>query len=119
MNASQQSRGTSEITMLAQKAIDQQSRVCQERMGRLSDRLNQVARDVDEARQGLGDLAEVVSKGTEKQAEQMTALLVAVEHANTENKTRWSFFRVFSGVIAALGALSGMAGLLISLLNRP
>ena len=110
-----QQHSTSEIEMIAQRVVERQARVCDERRGRQADKVEALSQTVAEVRSGLSELKKTVDEDVEVSRNETTKILLALER----NNTRWTFFRVLSAVVSALGAIAGISGLLASLMHSP
>ena len=110
-----QQHSTSEIEMIAQRVVDRQARICVEKRGRQADRITNLGETIAEVKSGLAELKSTVDEDVETSRDETTRILLALE----KNNTRWTFFRALSAVVSALGAIAGISGLIVSMLNNP
>lgn len=93
--------------MIASEVVQDQAQVCDERLGRLGDKIQAVEK-------GLDTLTQTVAQSAKTQQDRFIDLTVAI----TKNNTRWMFPRVLLGISAALGSLAGIVSLIVTLFRQ-
>jgi len=118
-------KSTNDITMIAREAIRTQADVCEERRGRADDRLNGLARTVEQNAQSVDDL----SRSIASLSATVTQLAATVAYQSTtlasqgakisDHDTRIAVLTVRMGIAAVIGgSIPPIAQWVLELINR-